>query len=189
MSSERSAPVIDLALGAAPGLTAIVIAAHALAIAAVAASGLPLWLRICLATGLALLCAYWVLRTGLRLDSRALVRLVLYPDDECTLVERGGRSWTARLASGAVISPGLAVVTVRKGYRRWSIPISSGATDGEALRELRVRLRLAPPGPSISLIGRVRHLMVRGVLQILRSGRGAVHASGRFRAAADDDRD
>lgn len=145
MYSERSAPTIDVALGAAPGLTLFVASTYALAIAAVATSGLAPWLRLCLAIGLAALGAHWVIHTGLRLGSRSLARVVLYPDDECTLVQRSGRTLTARMISGMVITSCLAVVTVRSGRHWISVPVSAGATDPEAFRKLRVRLMIAPP--------------------------------------------
>lgn len=162
MYSERSAPTVDLALGAAPGLTLVVGAAYVLAIAAVVLSGLAPWLRLCLALGIAALGADWITRTGLRLRSRSPARLVLYPDDECTLVERGGRARAGRLASGVVVTSRLAVVAVRIGHRRLSVPVSCGATDAEAFRQLRVRLTVAPPrAPSV--LRRVKEGAARGV--------------------------
>lgn len=156
MSSERSVPTVDLALGAAPGLTVFVTVVHALALAAVLASGLALWLRLCFAAALAVLCLRWVLVTGLRAAAGSVTRLVWYPDDECTLVERGGRILSGRVTAGVLVTPRLATVTVRVKRHRRAVPISAGATDPEGLRQLRVRLTVAPPGPAGSPIRRIR---------------------------------
>lgn len=170
MSWERSAPTVNLALGPAPALTALVGAAYAVAIAAVVLSGLPLWLRVGAAVALAALGADWVTRTGLRLRARSLARIVLYPDDDCTLVERGGRTRSARLAAGSVVTARLAVLTVRIGRRRLAIPVSAGAAAAEAFRLLRVRLTVAPPTQPPPLARRAYAALARGLTAL--AGRG-----------------
>ena len=146
MSSERSAPVVDLALGASRFLCLTVGGVGLLAMASVFASGPALWLRCLIALAIAVGGAYWLVVEGLRRVPHAIVRLVLMDEDESMVVERAGRMLSVRIIRVSVIAASLAVVTLRTGRRRTrTLCIARDAVDTDGFRRLRMRLNISPP--------------------------------------------
>jgi hypothetical protein len=146
MSSERSAPIVDLTLGASRLLCVTVMGVGLLATASVFASGLAFWLRCLIALVIAVSGVYWLAVEGLRRISHAIVRLVLMDDDEAMVVERAGQMRSVRMIRVSVIAASLAVVTLRTGRRRTrTLCIARDAVDTDGFRRLRMRLNISPP--------------------------------------------
>jgi hypothetical protein len=146
MSFERSAPIVDLALGASRVLCWTVAGVGLLATASVFASGLAFWLRCLIALVIAIGGTYWLTVEGLRRVSHAIVRLVLMDDDEAMVVERAGQMRSVRMIRVSVIAASLTVVTLRTGRRRTrTLCIARDAVDTDGFRRLRMRLNISPP--------------------------------------------
>ncbi len=146
MSSERSAPIVDLTLGASRLLCLTVAGVGLLATASVFASGLAFWLRCLIALVIAISGTYWLVVEGLRRVSHTIVRLVLMDDDEAMVVERAGQMRSVRITRVAVIAASLAVVTLRTGrWRTRTLCIARDAVDTDGFRRLRMRLNISPP--------------------------------------------
>ncbi|HEX5313840.1 MAG TPA: protein YgfX [Gammaproteobacteria bacterium] len=166
MSFERSPPLVDLPLGASRSLAALCALAHALAIAASWASGLPRIAAAALTIALAAHGLWWIASQGLRILPSSLRRFVWQPDGECILVQRRSRNWSGRVLPGHLASSALTVIRVGAGRERRVIVVARDAVDAEAFRRLRVRLNLAPPPVRPPLlrrcIGRARSLLREG---------------------------
>lgn len=144
MSFGRSAPVVDLTLGASPAMSLLVAGVGLSAIGCVLFSGLAWWYK-CIATAvIAFGGIHWVFMEGLRRASRSVVRLVLVDEDESMVVERAGRMRSVQLTHAVIITASVAVITLRVG--RWhtrTLCIAQDAVDGETFRRLRMRLGVA----------------------------------------------
>lgn len=144
MSSERSAPVVDLALGASRALCLCVTAVTLLAGTAVFASGLSVWFKCLVVAVIVAGALRWLLVEGLRRTPHAVVRLVLMDEEECMLVEHAGAMRSVCLTHAAVITASLAVATLRTGrWRTRTLCIARDAADAEEFRRLRMRLNVA----------------------------------------------
>ena len=143
MSYERSAPLLDLGLGASRALSLGVAGSGLLSAAVVFASGWPVPLECLGAAAVIAGSVRWLYVEGLRRGPSAIVRLVVLEDDESMIVERGGRQRGVRLGRGVVVTSSLAVVTLRLGpWRSRTLCIAGDAVAHDAFRRLRTRLQL-----------------------------------------------
>ena len=143
MSYERSAPVLDLGLGASRTLSVGVAASGLLSSAVVFASDWPVPVECLAAAAVIVASVRWLYVEGLRLAPSAIVRLVLLEDDESMIVERGGTQRGVRLGRGVVVTSSLALVTLRPGrWRSRTLCIAADAVDRDAFRRLRTRVLL-----------------------------------------------
>jgi len=170
MSSERSVPAVDLRLGASRGLSLVVSGAHAAGTVALVLSGLPLWMGMAGAAGLATSGVVWIRKHGLRLSPGAVVRVVLEGDGTMVLIDRSGRVQYGSLAFGTTVGTAFVVLVVRqRRFATTTLAVTAEAADREEFRRLRMRLRLAPP-PSVSLPARMTQATI-GVIRGL-AGQG-----------------
>ncbi|HUO82942.1 MAG TPA: protein YgfX [Gammaproteobacteria bacterium] len=175
MSSQGFCAPIVIDSAPSPRLLAAAGALSVLAAAAVATLSLPFTARagllLMLAAG-----AYDLFRTlGLPPRRRSLRRIELDAANEWRLTDRTGCVFAARLLPGARVTVSLIALRWRdERGRRHSILLAADASDREALRRLRVRLRI---GGTELLDSRTRNWVAKRVkrskqLRTFRSGAG-----------------
>lgn len=124
-------------------LAALLAAAHGLAAASVAATDLPLAVRIVLVAALAASCARAMLRAALLRTRDAIVALEWNEEGGVNFRTRDGMWHEARLAGSTFVSPALTVLDLRTpGRRRMRHAVLMGDSAGrDEYRRLRVRLQ------------------------------------------------
>lgn len=117
---------------------------HALALVALALSGVEVWLAGAL--GLAVVSSFaWSLRRyGLLKDPHSVMRLAL-AEGEFRLTLRSGETVTANLESNVVVLGWLVVLNFRQQGARFPVALFSDSADADALRQLRVLLKFGYP--------------------------------------------
>lgn len=156
MSSQRSAPVVDVTLRSSLLSTVFVTCVTALALAAVYRSGMDILAKAGVFFVLLAGSIYWILDRGLRVLPGSVVRAVMLHDEECILIDRRGRSRSMILTGGVALGSLVAVLSLQ-GWRlrRRTLCAFAGSVDRDTLRRVRARLRLPVSLP-------VRHSLSHG---------------------------
>lgn len=135
--------IMSLELKPSYRLAALLAAAHGLAAGGVAATDLPLAVRLLLVTVLAASCARSILHAALLRTRDAIVALEWNGEGEVNFRTRDGLWREARLAGSTFVSPMLTVLNLRPpGLRRMRHAVLMGdSAGGDEYRRLRVRLQ------------------------------------------------
>ncbi|MFL6624179.1 MAG: protein YgfX [Sulfurifustis sp.] len=142
--SEKSLDRLDVDLGASRALAVVLMAVHGGAMAIALALPLPIWVRLMLASATVASLYRGMLRHAFRRSSAAVVGFRINgANDQCALRRRGAGDWEEGRLIDRWVHPWLTLAVV-SGARRWpeQIVIPADAVPAEALRRLRVRLRL-----------------------------------------------
>lgn len=146
MSSDRSAPAIDLPLRPSRLIAAFLFATHGGALAVITAAQLPPWAVALLASGVLTSFVVYARRHVL-LRGRGAVRRLQWTAAGRWLIHEVGRTepHEARLLPGAHVGARWLALSFRSGRRRLHVLIVSDNAPRDAVRRLRVRLNHEKP--------------------------------------------
>ena len=136
MSSQKSAPALQIDLRPSRYLLIFILMNHGGALVLLALTPLALWLKFFLLVLIliSLRHHYYRLRQGcnyLRWDS----------SDRWWLRDRTGHEVTMQLLPGSYVHPLMLVLRFSNGRRRWNLLLLPDSADASLLRQLRVRLK------------------------------------------------
>jgi hypothetical protein len=154
----QSDQVLEMEITPSRRMAVLLIAAHAVAVAAVWVSAMPIGFHIGLK--FVVLASLWVsLREAGWLNAPGfVVALRIHPatkleaGDRIEIRRRDGKTCEGEIVEGSVALPGFATVAIRlAGAPRWkarlTVVLLTDSAGEEALRHLRVRLRWGRPAP------------------------------------------
>lgn len=134
--------------------------AYALAIFAVLASGIPWAVKTAAIICLAILAGWHIATRALLWSPTSVCRLLWQNVGECEWQLRNGRFRRGELLPGLLVTPALVVFRVQSGrLRQRTFCIARDAVTEEAMRRLRVRLKVSPPPGPPSMLRRVGGLL------------------------------
>ena len=144
MSSTGYDVQLDIRLNPSRWLTALVITMHVVAMIIVVALSvtIPVWLVIGLVAIIAL-SLYRTLNKDVLLRSRrAIVRVIVSPDDDWILMTREGKNYKATLLPGSYVHPYLMILnfSLVQERRKLSVVLLKDSLDPTTARHLRARL-------------------------------------------------
>jgi hypothetical protein len=139
-------------------MAVLLIAAHAVAIAAVWVSAMPVGVHIGLkfvvlaSLWVSLRQAGWLNAPGFVVALRIRPAAKLEAGDRIEIRRRDGKTCEGEIVEGSVALPGLSTVAIRlAGVSRWKARLTlfflADSADEDALRRLRTRLRWGRPAP------------------------------------------
>jgi hypothetical protein len=168
VSSEKYAPQLSIDLQPAKTVLAALLLIHVGAIGLTLPMTLPLWAKMLVVSAvlMSLLLSLgkngWISRPGGELNrwlgGCRIQRLHWDREDNIWYLQSGpdGPQTSARLLPGSYCHARLVVLNFKTEAARWyqrgpSVVITPDATDKNTFKQLRVLLRLQPPGPQDSL--------------------------------------
>ncbi|HSO05996.1 MAG TPA: hypothetical protein VLW45_02075 [Pelomicrobium sp.] len=126
-------PSVPLGLG--------LMALHALALGAVAWSGLPASVRLALAAAVGISLAHALATRVFRRGGSAVVALRLSTAGEVSVQTRDGGACTCRVRAESLVHPAIVVLRLGCGRRVRTVLIDAGSVGCDEYRRLRVMLR------------------------------------------------
>jgi hypothetical protein len=133
---------------------------YALAISAVLASGASWGVKSAAILCLTVLASWHIATRALLWSPSAVCRLVWQSEGECEWQLRNGRFRCGELLPGLLVTPTLVVFRVKSDrLRQRTFCIARDGVDDEAMRRLRVRLKVSPPPGPPSLLKRIGDLL------------------------------
>lgn len=142
MSSQRSAPPLQIDLRASSLLTVMVMVLH------VAAMLLVLWLplaggwRVLLTIAIIYSAGHALVFHVLRCTATSPRRLIWHGDGHWTLISRNGRQSPVDLLTDSYVHARLVILNLRRDGHRLSLVLMPDAVNRQLLRRLRLRLLL-----------------------------------------------
>jgi toxin CptA len=141
MSSRACVPRLSIERRPSGSLAAFLIAVHAAAGGALAATPLPAWVHVTLLAATVASLVHGLATQALVRGTRACRELTWESSGEWTL-RRGSEPLAARLLGTSFVHPRLVVLNFRLARGRASVVLPFDGVDAEVFRRLRVRLVL-----------------------------------------------